>query len=562
MSQGQKREFTVEADAIAFPGEALSTAYTNRNVYLVAWKDSFGGTQVPLTFSGPQVAPGYTRTERNYIYVANAPLDADPWVWDLLFSDQGEWPYVYDRDAGTFDLPALPVGSGVVPVRLHVHGRTDHRHMVQARINGVLVGTADFTGLSAALIEGAISADALRAGANSLTLTYSASGGNPAGVGLLYLADLEMVLPIDPAAPATVEIGPYDPSLPAQARGTDYLIVTHALFLEQAERLAAVKRTQGLRTMVVDIARAYDLFSGGIVEAEAVRKLIQGLRPQLRYVLLLGDDTFDTHDYLGTGAVAYVPSLLAWDGEFGRIPSENRYADTDGDGRPDVAIGRLPAQTLAEAAVMVDKIVRASVEVAGGSKAHVFAVDNTGPLDSTSFRDAANGVAGRLPAGSTSTFADVGDGIVAARSALFAGLHDGPLATHYFGQGGPEVWADEGLLRVNDVAALDMDTPTVLFVWACEAGWYQNLFGPTINEALLLAPGKGAMAAFGPTGATDPTVQRALYERVYGPWLAGGATLGEAIRKSKIEALAGGAPPAVVEGWSLLGDPALPSPAR
>jgi hypothetical protein len=57
-------------------------------------------------------------------------------------------------------------------------------------------------------------------------------------------------------------------------------------------------------------------------------------------------------------------------------------------------------------------------------------------------------------------------------------------------------------------------------------------------------------------------VQRALYERVYGPWLAGGATLGEAIRKSKIEALAGGAPPAVVEGWSLLGDPALPSPAR
>ena len=130
------------------------------------------------------------------------------------------------------------------------------------------------------------------------------------------------------------------------------------------------------------------------------------------------------------------------------------------------------------------------------------------------------------------------DGIAAARGALFAGLRDGALATHYFGHGGPELWADEGLLRVNDVASLDMDTPTVLFVWACEAGWYQNLFGPTINEALLLAPGKGAMAAFGPTGATDPTVQRELYERVYGPWLAGGATLGEAIRKSKIEALA------------------------
>ena len=151
----------------------------------------------------------------------------------------------------------------------------------------------------------------LRAGANSLTLTYTASGGNPAAIGLLYLADLEMALPEDPTLPATVErITTFDPSMPPRDRGTDYLIVTHGLFRAQAERLAAVKSSEGLHPLVVDVERAYDRFSGGIVEAGSIRRLIQSIGTP-RYVLLLGDDTFDTHDYLGTGAYAFMPSLLA-----------------------------------------------------------------------------------------------------------------------------------------------------------------------------------------------------------------------------------------------------------
>jgi len=53
-------------------------------------------------------------------------------------------------------------------------------------------------------------------------------------------------------------------------------------------------------------------------------------------------------------------------------------------------------------------------------------------------------------------------------------------------------------------------------------------------------------------------VQRSLYERVYHHFLVQGSTLGEAVRRAKSEVLA--ANPAarpVVEGWSLIGDPAL-----
>ncbi len=79
-----------------------------------------------------------------------------------------------------------------------------------------------------------------------------------------------------------------------------------------------------------------------------------------------------------------------------------------------------------------------------------------------------------------------------------------------------------------------------------------------MNESLLLKPGGGAVAAFGPAGITDAPLQAALYERLYDELSRGRVALGEAIRRAKARAVAeepGSVP--VVEGWNLLGDPSL-----
>ena len=55
---------------------------------------------------------------------------------------------------------------------------------------------------------------------------------------------------------------------------------------------------------------------------------------ELSAVLLLGDDSFDPDDRAGLGAQSYVPSLNGWDGTFGRVASENRYADATVPARP------------------------------------------------------------------------------------------------------------------------------------------------------------------------------------------------------------------------------------
>ena len=145
-----------------------------------------------------------------------------------------------------------------------------------------------------------------------------------------------------------------------------------------------------------------------------------------------------------------------------------------------------------------------------------------------------------------------------ARSGLFSALSLGATAVHYFGHAGTEQWADEDLLTVDDTASLAGTPLTLVFTWACEGQFYQNVFGPSLGEALVLVPNGGARASFGPAGITDPQRQRSLYSRLYQDWIAAGLPLGEAIRRAKAEALA--ADPAsrpVVDGWNLLGDPAL-----
>jgi hypothetical protein len=97
----------------------------------------------------------------------------------------------------------------------------------------------------------------------------------------------------------------------------------------------------------------------------------------------------------------------------------------------------------------------------------------------------------------------------------------------------------------------------VLFAWACLSQWHIDT-SRTVNEALLFVPGGGAFASFGPAGITTPAGHRVLAEKVYAELYRPGMTVGEAIRRGKAAASDGRqSTREVVEGFNLLGDPAL-----
>ncbi len=143
-------------------------------------------------------------------------------------------------------------------------------------------------------------------------------------------------------------------------RQADMIIVSHADFLPAADRLAEFKRRHsGLRVAVVDVEDIYDEFNSGIVSVNALRRFFeyayrQWQKPEPRYVLLVGDGTWDPRRFSPFSRKRnFIPV-------YGNPVSDSRLVCVDGpdDFLPDMFIGRLPVETLAEADAMVDKIIQ------------------------------------------------------------------------------------------------------------------------------------------------------------------------------------------------------------
>ncbi len=543
------------AEELRFASPGLNTAFTRFDTFVLQWDAARTPTvRVPLTYDEPEVESGLTRVTRRALFAPGAPLGASPWLWDYLAAGV-PWPPADDPEAGSFDLPRLaPQARGSVALRLRLNGVSPGLHHVSARLNGVAVGSVGFAGRGPATLVGALDAALLRPIGNELQLDYESE---PAAQGLVYLSHLDLALPLAgplPSAPLA-RLRAFAPELP-RLSGADYLIVSPRAFLPAAEQLAAFQARQGHTPVVATLERVYDAYAAGVVDASALRALIaDARRAGTRFVLLLGDDTHDPAGHASQPPPDFVPSLSAWDDEFGRVPSENLYADVDGDGAPDVAIGRLPARDADEALALVAKVAR---QGASSQARQVLAADNQAPGE-PSFEGFAQAAAQLLPAGTPANLVRLSEGVEPARAALFASFEAGVSVAHFFGHGSFDRWADEALLQVDDMGALAGASEPVVFTWACEAQWYTSPFGPSLGEALVLLPHGGATASFGPAGITAAELQWPLYRELYPLFFDKRLPLGEAIREAKTEALRAdpGRLRGVVEGFNLLGDPAL-----
>ena len=174
-----------------------------------------------------------------------------------------------------------------------------------------------------------------------------------------------------------------------QARGADTVIVTPADFLPAAQRLAAWHEAHGRRAVVADLQDVYDEFNEGIrIAPEAIPNMLRWAAahwpgPAPAYLTLLGDGHWNmkgiNSETYGT-APDYVPPYLAFvDPWVGEAPADMRYGDLDADGLPEVSVGRLAANSLDDANMIVDKIVNydETVRSADWQRRALFVADNS-----------------------------------------------------------------------------------------------------------------------------------------------------------------------------------------
>ena len=345
-----------------------------------------------------------------------------------------------------------------------------------------------------------------------------------------------------------------EPSNLTAMTGADLVIITNGEFRRQVEPLAARRAAEGLSVAVVDVEDLFDEFSYGRHTPQAVRDFLAWAHvrwSQLpRYVLLVGDGSYDPRGHLGGGAFDLLPSKLVDAGTV-ETASDDWFADFDGDGSADLAIGRLPVRTRAEAEAVVGKIVG---HVPGASDPSVLLVaDRNGP-DGYNFEYATELLPPLLPAGvGVSRVYRGARAASAVKSQIIAGVNAGPLVVNWMGHGSVDVWTGEGLLSSADAAALTNGGRLPLFVlMTCLNGYYVGPVQESLAEALLKAEGGGALAVWASTGLTEPEAQTRVNRELYRALFAEpGVRLGDAVRRAKAATSDGD----VRRTWVLFGDP-------
>lgn len=349
-----------------------------------------------------------------------------------------------------------------------------------------------------------------------------------------------------------------------------YLVIAHAAFIPGLGELVAERAAQGHSVKVVDVEDIYSQFRGGVFDAEAIRDYVGYAYRSMgtHFVLLVGADNYDYLNYLGTGALSFVPSLYrATGGVVFYTPADSAYADVDRDGVQDLAIGRFPVRTPQELANLVEK----TLQYAGKSYplTGAFAADYDDPDANETFRFATERMITALPAGwqADRIYMDQLT-LAAARTRLFGDIAAGQALTLYLGHSAEDSWGSplkplsQSLFTVNDVAQLANEgRPTVVAQFGCFNNYYVYPAFETLGPRLTLAEDRGAAAVMGSTTITEDAHGN-RFGAILTPMLAQpGATIGEAIWQAK-QKFAKQTPANsdvrdVLLGWTLLGDPAL-----
>lgn len=459
--------------------------------------------------------------------------------------------------ANTVTLTAL---NGSYDISLLLATRITYQHTLQADAGALMVPVPG----NATVTVGGFSSDAVRAidvtdpmEPALLGLTVAPEGSGFAATATTPRSKTDLVLLFVGAertkgAPEMVVNSPSSWSGSSRTLQADLVIVTHGAFAAAAAELGAAREADGLATRVVDVDDIYDEYAWGTRSPEAIRAFLQGTtgwKKSPRFAIFLGDASSDPRDYLGTGSSDFVPTQTVRTERL-RAASDAWLADFGGDGVEDLAIGRLPARTAEEAALLVGKITSRGVPSGTWASSALIVSDARGAYD---FPAASAELLPLIPSSVTAQSLGFGD-TSTPKAALTTALNSGHLLVNYFGHGATETIGNNVFTRADAEGLQNGNQLPVAMLIACYTGNFNRPGARSLAEALVLAPEGGAVAVWAASTLTYATPEVALNQEVV-KQLFGTTSpaIGEAMRLAKLAVTDRD----VRASYILFGDPSL-----
>lgn len=374
----------------------------------------------------------------------------------------------------------------------------------------------------------------------------------------------------------------------------DLLVVTAPLWRSEAERLAAFRRSNDkLDVLVVTAQQLYNEFGSGQPDPTAIRDAVryfyQKEPGKLRYLLLMGDATYDyrmrnTNNGINAASLAnMIPvyesreslhPVLSYssDDYFGFMDEkEGEWTETNqGDYLVDIGIGRLPVKTVAEASAVVDKLIRYSTDHSQQgdwqTKVMLIADDGDYNIHQSDANILANQVEKQSPAYQAERVfldsypqqvTDLGPRAPVVEQLITKAVQDGRLIINYNGHGGTSGLAQEQILTEAGILRWTNRRLPLMVTATCQFGRYDDPSLVSGAESALLSSKGGAIGLLTTSrpvfSNSNMLVNTAFYGSVFKPVNGQMPRLGDMMKATKNGSLSG----PLNRNFALLGDPSL-----
>jgi len=306
--------------------------------------------------------------------------------------------------------------------------------------------------------------------------------------------------------PAEIRPGWIDSELLSASQAAHYLAIGPADLLAPLSELFELRSSQGLTTRAINVEAIYNQFNGGFPEPEAIQHYIQYTAQHWpsapRYVLLVGDSTYDMRGYLSAPDVNRLPVFLVDTIFGGQTASDIPFSLLDEDELPDLAVGRIPAQTPQQVRKVVNKILAYEAGLANQKTSSILAIaDGQDP----NFAADANRFLEQFPAPAATQLVQPQAGSNNAAEEVLQAIQGGHWLVSYFGHGSIDMWGRDRLLTTADVAQLDDPTATtILLNMTCLTGFFVHPQTVSLAEAMLFQEPGGAVLVLAPSSLTLP----------------------------------------------------------